>query len=716
MRTRARVKCRRNMPPGAIKKRESAERTQLTQHVPDAPGHSLFSPPGSGSRGGIRSAAAGRMPPMVRVVAFALIVVLLVALESVVGLSILLIEGSAALLVMSGAALAGGWLVRLVGLHREPLAERLIVGSALGVGTLSLITLGLGAAGLLTRTSAIGLAGGLCVAGLVRLAIDLRPFVGRKPDPSRPADPMVWLWLLATPFAVVLVLSASLPPGILWQEEAGGYDILEYHLAVPKTFHDRGRITFLPTNVYGNFPMNYEMLALDVMTLNGDAIAAAFMAKAVNVGLAALFVAAAWLAGRTFSPRAGVVAGVLAGTLPWVTYLAGIAYVEIGMLATGMTALAATLRAGRSVTPRRWYALAGLLAGLACGFKYPAVPSILLPVAAVALIQRHRLTMRLTGAALVLACGLMSFSPWLIRNAVNTGNPVFPLGYSVFGAKGGTWDAELDARWQRAHGAPDQPWTASARTAWGYTIGDFRMGPFLIGLAVLGAATRRDRVTLAMAIVLMIQLVVWLGFTHHYARFAVVMILPLIVLASRAIDDGRAAVRRVVCGVLIVAAGWQLYRLGGLYYDHTRVDDEPIDAYGRLAWFVDGTVPGVGHFGAINRLDPSANVMLVGEARTYYLRRPVEYAVVFNHHPLAETARRSREPGAIIQRLRDRGTTHLLVHWDEIARLSRTYGYEPDLDADLFASLVEAGMTEVESFVLPGRTLPYATLLAVPPS
>ena len=41
-------------------------------------------------------------------------------------------------------------------------------------------------------------------------------------------------------------------------------------------------------------------------------------------------------------------------------------------------------------------------------------------------------------------------TPWLAKNALDTGNPVYPLAYNVFGGR--YWDAELDAKWSQAHG------------------------------------------------------------------------------------------------------------------------------------------------------------------------------------------------------------------------------------------------------------------------
>jgi hypothetical protein len=41
--------------------------------------------------------------------------------------------------------------------------------------------------------------------------------------------------------------------------------------------------------------------------------------------------------------------------------------------------------------------------------------------------------------------------PWLVKNLMETGNPVYPLAYSLFG--GADWDAATNIRWVRAHSA-----------------------------------------------------------------------------------------------------------------------------------------------------------------------------------------------------------------------------------------------------------------------
>ncbi len=651
--------------------------------------------------------------------AAALAVVGLVTAESFVAIAIVLLEGVVAWAALGGAGLAGGWFVRWLGLKDEPWSFRVVVGAGLGIGALAAAVFALGCAGLLSKSVGWGLAAACAAAGIGRLVLDIRQERGSRGEPAHTGT-VCWLWVLAAPFLAIALMAASLPPGVLWGEEGSGYDVLEYHLAVPKEWHDAGQITFQPNNVYSHFPMNAEMISLLMMTLRGDAIEAAFMAQMANVAQAGLFVAAAWLAGRRFSGSAGVISGLLAAGAPWLAYLSGIAYVEPGMLAMGMCAVAALLRMdGDAKRDGGLCIAAGLLAGLACGYKYTAVALIALPLIAMLLTPRASMARRLSHVVAYTLAALAAFSPWLIRNAINTHNPVFPLGWSVFGAKTGLWDAELETRWQRAHASPDaeRAGTPTVLRALRRTVAEERMGYLVFGLAAIGAVMTRDRWTAGLVVVLIVQAGVWLGATHLFARFAVVLLLPLLVLAGRAATRAAAPPwTAVLCLFLVAGTSLNLYRLGDLYYHHTRLGPmaEPIGAYGQTQWFVEGQWPWTAHFGAINRLEAESRTMLVGEARTYYLRRPCTYAVAFNHHPLALAVRESADAAEVMDRLQSNGITHVLAHWEEIRRLRSTYGLDPEIDPALFDRLADAGLKPTAEFRIQEGAVPYATLFEVP--
>ncbi len=651
-------------------------------------------------------------------VVFILLTAAMIAAESVGALAVVIMDGGLALVVLAAAAAAGVWLLHALGLGDEAPAARWIAGAGLGIGALCLGTLFLGLLGLLSRpVVGAGLAL-VALAGTARLVIDFGPD-SRRPTAGGPMPRGGWLWLTAVPFAAVTLLAGTLPPGVLWAEEGGGYDVLEYHLAVPGFFFEQGRIGFLPDNVYSNFPLNSEMLSLLMMVLRGGKIEAALMATLVNAWLAVLLVAATWQAARRLSPENGLLAGILAAGTPWIAYLAGIAYVEVGMLATGMCALAAAIEAARG-GPRawRWALVAGLLVGLACGFKYTAVVLVALPLAAALGWWIPDNARRMRALLLFAAGAILTFSPWLIRNTVNTGNPVFPLAWKWFGSRPGIWDGELQERWVRAHEPPTlrQGWSPAVRTALRHSIGDPRLGPMLLLLAAAGAIRRRDRWTGGLLVMLAIQASAWALATHLFARFAVVLLIPLLPLAGRTVEGLRQRLpARLAYGAALAGLSLNLVTLGGLYYHHTRLGPEAVrlEAFDRCDLFVDGRWPGMEYLQVVNALDASARVMLVGEARTFYVRVPCVYATVFNHHPLGRIAARAEDAHEVLTAMRREGITHLLVHWGEIVRLRNSYGFDPRVNEDLIERLEEAGLRRTGEFRIAEDRPVYATLYEV---
>ena len=298
------------------------------------------------------------------------------------------------------------------------------------------------------------------------------------------------------------------------------------------------------------------------------------------------------------------------------------------------------------------------------------------------------------------------------------------------------------------------------------TLAEPRMGWSLFLLAVIEALRHRDRCTLALLLVLSCQVIFWFFFTHLFARFAVAMLMPLVILAGRSVQRAGEAglvsskirqggsppnegpntsgptsrtdhpsfitchpaaqhsalstqhfqfsIEHLIFAVLGLGIAANLYCLAGLFYDETRPGGQPLEAYGHTNWFVTGEWPGTAHWGAINALPAESRVMLVGEARTYYLRTPVDYAVVFNHHPLAQAVRDDPEPRHLIAWLRRNGNTHLLLDRSEISRLAGTYGFYPELTPELFAQLEQAGLKRVSDFTTGQTPLVYATLYEVP--
>ncbi len=654
-----------------------------------------------------------------------------VGLMAPMALVVAVLDGVPAALVLAAATLGGLWPVRWLAPAALPLRWHLLLGAGLGTGVLCLAVLVLGLLGWLSFGVAVTGLAASTVAGVVRLyALLGSDRVHLDRDERDGAGGWRWLWLAVVPFAVLGVLVAAVPPGLLWAEEGNGYDVLEYHLQMPREYFEAGRIAYAPHNVYANFPANAEMLYLLCMVLKSDAVQAAGMAKMLNLGLAVLVVAVGWLIGRERSPVTGVVTGVVTAATGWLVYLSGVAYVENAMLFFGLLSLAALLRATKDDEAERatwrgrfaWLVAAGLLAGLACGCKYTAIVLIAIPLAVVAAGGRGRpAPRRVIAVAVFGGAALLAFAPWLVKNAAMTGDPVFPLGGGWVREYPAGWGADEARHFLECHRPALSERTLSARLAmlWTHVPADpaQRFGPLVLVAAVAGVmAGRRRRSTWLCALVLAVQIGMWLFGTHLYARFAVVLLIPLVALVAAAGDAMAVPPWRWIAGGLLVPGVlFNAWVAGRLYHAHLFIDGAKLAIEGVPEAFAQGKVSGYEFYGAVNNdLPPDAKVLAIGEARAFYFDRHVDYCVVFNRNPFAEAAGGAGSPSDAIAWLTRHGYSHVLLNWQEIARLRGSrYGFPPQITRALFDALVREGLDPIASIRDTATGRPYGEVYAL---
>jgi len=645
--------------------------------------------------------------------------------ESILATIIIVADGALAAIVWIAAVGLGWWILGLLRLPDAPLRWQLVLAAGLGMGALVLLVLLLGLLGILQRSVWVGILAVSALGCVVRAGIYVHQTQGRSD--SRQAiewRPGHLLWLPAVGFLLIALLVAVLPPGLNWGDEAGGYDVLEYHFGGPKEYWLAGRIIPLPYNIYTYFPFNAEMLYLLAFVIKGGPYDGVYLAQLLNASLAIWAVVAAWLAGRELGSTQGLVAGALMATCPWLTYLSGVAYVENGLLFASMLTLAVLVRMWERPACRRgtWFLLAGLLAGLACGFKYIAAVMIALPVGLViAWVGWTARPRQPLGVLLFVVGAAITFCPWLARNSRWAGNSVFPLAHRTLGYRAGLWDDTLAARWDRAHTAgPDEADLARRLgRLWQRVLAEPNYGPAIFLAALLGvpaAFGSRRGLAVGCLIVLAVQAVTWLTATHLFARFGVPVVVPLVVLAAvgwSSVSHARTSMVLRAAMIVVVAGGAavNLVHVGRLYYDHTR------DANGRRrGWF--GLTREMAESDPINRYTPArgTTVWMVGEARAFYVARPYFYHVVFSRDPLADFAQTGPTGHQLLDWFRQRGVTHVYIGWSEIERFRRpgNYGWHDAVNETLFASMRSAGAIVVHA-ERDGRTgRPFYEILKVP--
>ncbi len=688
-----------------------------------------------------RDLHTGSISPAVKVIALSLVVSLsaVAAISRFAFFHIVLDMTAAALVVLPGIGL-GLCVLSLLGVHRLPPRWQLLLGAALGLGLLATLVLVFGLLGWLNRPLWVGILMACLTGGLVRCRglrrlsrVDEEAATVRERLHDRfPTGAKTWMF--AAPFLVLGLLAASVPPGFIWSEEGFGYDVLEYHLQMPREYLQAGWIHYAPHNVYASFPANVEMLYLLAMIVLDDSVGAGTAANMIHLVLGVLTIFAVWVIGREWSPAAGLICALALACCGWPAYLSGLAYVEHGVLFFGMAAAGALLH----TRSRVWFSLSGACAGFACGCKYPAMAMVAAPLALCALLLPGRtLNRRVGDCAVFLVSALATFSPWLIKNQVMTGNPVFPLANSWFQASPPGWGEDETQRWEEGHRPAPSEQTATARlgAAWHHILGDRyqRFGPMIVLLALGGLVGRpKERTDWLLVLILGVQFTVWLFATHLYARFAVPLLIPFSLLAGRSLCTrgrrraplphgrgqrdgvpeslGKDARLKVVTCILLLGGAWNFAFAAKLAYDEL-----PVGA--SASWIYEGAVPGYEYFRVINReLPEDAKILLVGDARAFYSLRRVDYCVVFNRSPLVEAVRAARGPGDVMNWLKTTGYTHVLVNWAEIDRLARSrYGFPRGITPRLLEELEAAGLRKSQDFANPTRDDRYVTLYQVPP-
>lgn len=631
----------------------------------------------------------------------------------------------AMLIVLSGLGI--GWTLSPVLLPKSVGPDWCVIGGAgIGLGVLSLLMLDLGSLGVMNRAFWLAILSVFAAVGVWRMVSLTRA----KSDASESLGAIRWLWMLVVPFAAIALLAASLPPGILWPAEGNGYDVLEYHLGAPREYFEAGRISFLPHNIYSNFPFAVEMLYLLTMIVHGDAVSAGTTAQMVNLIIAGLAVAAVWLAGKQFSRSVGVIAATLAATCPFVAYLCGVAYVENALLLYAALALAAVFCWSRDdkASPPRWALLTGLFCGFACGCKYTGIAVVLAPMAIVAIWQLLRCRGKGLAAASLFTLGtLLAFGPWLVRNTINTHNPVFPLARSVFPDNGVAWDDDGAARWTEGHlPAPeDRPLGSRIRRFGTEILSSELFGPLIVLAMIVGVGQLLRAMlgrglpfapVLAAWAMIAVGVVAWLFFSHLVGRFAVTLIVPAsLIVAARWESLRRSETRLIGIAIVVLAAVLNFSMLVRAGTSAGLFQVAALRAGAGTEWFTDGLWPSHAHVPRINKLTAEGGrVLVVADARRYYLNAGADYCVVFSRNPVAEAAA-NLSPGDLLAWLRKRGYEHVYVDWGEMSRLRNSrYGFWQSIDRSFFERLMTAGLRHVEDFNIGENTGIYSSLFAVP--
>jgi hypothetical protein len=520
------------------------------------------------------------------------------------------------ILWLASATGFGAAILKMSGFHRHSSEVlRLVTAVGLGLGFMSLLVLAIGLCIPMHGIVTWGIL--LLGCGAAVWARDIWMVSIRS---EAAVQPYRWLMLLWFASLGLACLGALVPPGLLWGDEPNGYDVLEYHLQVPREWYELCRIVPLRHNVFSYFPFNVEMHYLLAMGLRGGPWSGMYLAQLMHVAFIALTVLAIYALIAERSKPLAIIAAAAVATVPWMGLLAPVAYDEGGLLLWGTLAIGLSLRDSEDW---RSMALAGAMAGLACGSKLTAVPIVLLATPAIHVVLARFKSKAILAAGAFVLFGSVVFSPWLLKNIAWVGNPIFPEETAIFGR--GHWSQTQVERWIRANHLPrldQQNLRGRAAAGWNQIVADGRFGFVVMPLGIVAAAFNwKDRRTAALCLILISLAVFWLFFTHLQSRFFTLAI-PISALLIGQLGTRRLVVIAYSIIVLLAGCGG----LAAVFEKVTSINPHLFEIIGTenlsgLTPLADTTVPA------------DARLLLVGDGKPFLYNVPTDhlrYRTVFD--------------------------------------------------------------------------------------
>lgn len=505
-----------------------------------------------------------------------------------------------------------------------------------------------------------------CLAGIAGLRA--RPLAPLEVPPG--SDPLDLAALLLLGLAALLNLAGTLSPEIF-------YDTLVYHLAVPNYYVINHGFEKMPYNFYSNLPFTHGMLYSAALLVKDE-----ILAKFINYAAGLLSAAAVMgLGARWFSRRAGLWGALVFYTVGHAMFASWSAGTEALLMLFSTLAIYAVLN--RSDEEPRWLWLAAVFCGLSMGVKYTGLFTAVGVMLAYAYAGRARRAAVLRELALFTLIAAVFVGPWLIKNYVYTGNPVYPFAAGVFGLDQNSDPQKLKDFAEHASqmsGFNAGNWLMNP---WNETMGKVAnseyFGPlFLFLLPVLFLLSAPAGAPLAALWLYFLAAWVTWSLTSTMVRF----LMPAypaagLLIGTYLFAPGHRGLKTALKTAVLAACLTGVYWAGLVFYVQGRW--QPVFGAAPKDDYLGHTQPTYPYsaYSAIkfvnDKLPAGAKVLLVGDERSFYLKKKFIVSSVYDKSALVEYAIASRDGADLYARLRADGVTHLLINTAEAIRLGRGY-------------------------------------------
>jgi len=561
--------------------------------------------------------------------------------------------------------------------------EKLTLAFSLGYGAWGTMLFIAGLAGLWSRTILlVALISALIPASIYLLIL----FYRSAPFPEETHTPLTRFDVIFTILFMIVwlgILGYALIPETF-------YDALAYHLSLPNLYLLNSAIIPTPENSYAGTPGLPWMLYGWTLVVDSWGITASLLHHSIIVWVAIGCIGICKRIDRSeagfFSATAFFLTPVVIGESFRVSVNMEWAMLELCFLTT----LIATMgKAAKTTDRRRWLVLCGIFLGLTMSTKYPAwllpialIPAMLMnaPISKQSAASNDPARLSLRESVVILAIATACVAPWILKNVYFYKNPIYPFFHEVF--------------------APGIPHTPNWRqiNPVGTNVQDLLSFPGLVSHLTfpLRFLTPPQGITLSIGLfgLCMTPLLAWarlsfnerllgwfcasvlipLSFISGETRFFIPHILPLVVLACCVLVRIEPTWMRnaflTQSGMLIFAVGagwlilcsyeprWEIFRGRtdySQYLGHS-AESYPTPPYPAIE-YVNASTP-IG-----------SRILLYGDARGFYLRRPYLAASNDQTSPLEAWADECSSGEALKYRLDNEGIKFIVINFGELSRL-----------------------------------------------
>ncbi len=555
-------------------------------------------------------------------------------------------------------------LFQWLGLTIDSFVLKFCFESALGIFCLNGLWMGLGLNGLWFKPLVL-------VLGMVLAFWALLDFwwEGLRVSFETPQGLYLSITLLALAFVGLNVLQVMLPETY--------FDALVYHLSALQFWSFHHGIVDIPGNLYDHFPFGAELYLWNGFYLGGSQAA-----KFLNLYV---FVLTALAAGAWVSEKGAVAAGGLTtASILFLPLLSTTTWATQNDVFVAFFLLLFVYALTRSLENQKaqWFVAAGLMGGVAWGAKYTALLGLAAAMIVWALLTPPGwLRVNLGRWTLMKILILLLLMPWLIKNYVFTGNPLYPYLSHWLGGQALPQDnlnalmLDHDAPWVMNHSV----WEWLVRVLTGNL--DKTIAPLLLAfvpyLFLTGHWKEAVRYLWCAGLLYLL-----FGFAvSHQLRLvipALVLLLTAMGWVLNALDVEKVRAWAWVVLAFGILSFVSLARVG-VYYYHLgematgfKTEKEYLATTPQTQSYYALTV-------AAQVLTPVHDrLLIVGDARTLYYPRDFYPNSAFDRQLLVKLAQTEKDSDGIRHRLKELGIDDLVVSGEEGQRLaSQNASYYP---------------------------------------